>query len=461
MIATKDSLSSTGQNSRKRLSFPRGIHPPHAKELAENAPIEVLPTPDVVRIPVLQHLGKPSQISVKPRADVVMGEKVATADGFISTTAHASISGKTAKAGVTTLPNGRHVDTLPIKAAGTQPFEGQALFDAFLGGEWPIADVPSVDPQSISGAALEAGLVGQGGAAFPTHVKLLRNDKKPVDTLIINGCECEPYLTADYRLMLDAPAAVICGTLLAQHASGARRAVICLEDDTPLAARTLREHAAGTGIEVLELKTKYPQGGEKQLTVAVLGKAVPSGGLPLDIGAVVMNVGTTAALARMVFRKHPLTHRIVCVTGAGIVQPKNILAPIGTPYRDLINFCGGMRPEAVRVISGGPMMGFAIASLETPVTKGTSGITILTAEEVRKADESNCVRCGRCVDVCPLNLVPTKIALAARADRLDIAERHHMNVCMECGCCAYTCPSSIPLVQLIRMGKTRARARAS
>jgi Na+-translocating ferredoxin:NAD+ oxidoreductase subunit C len=461
MIATKETITSGSASRRGRLTFPRGIHPPHAKELAEESAIEVLPTPEVVRIPVLQHLGKPSQLCVNPRADVVMGEKIATADGFISTTAHASISGKTAKAGVTTLPNGRHVDTLPIKAAGEQPLAGQALFEALLGGEWPTTGIADIEPKSISDAALEGGIVGQGGAAFPTHVKLLRNEKKPVETLIINGSECEPYLTADYRLMLDATSAVISGTLLAQHACGARRAVICLEDDTPLAAAALRERAAGTGIEVLELKTKYPQGGEKQLTVAVLGKAVPSGGLPLDVGAVVMNVGTTAALARMVFRKIPLTHRIVCVTGAGIMQPKNLLVPIGTPYRDLINFCGGTRPEAVRIVSGGPMMGFAIASLETPVTKGTSGITLLTAEEVRKADEANCVRCGRCVDVCPLNLVPTKIALAARAGRLDIAQKYHMNVCMECGCCAYTCPSSIPLVQLIRVGKAVARSRAS
>jgi electron transport complex protein RnfC len=216
----------------------------------------------------------------------------------------------------------------------------------------------------------------------------------------------------------------------------------------------MAEAVAGTSIRVCLLRTKYPQGGERQLCAAALGREVPTGGLPLDIGAVVVNVGTCAAIARAVVRGKPLTHRIVTVSGAGVKQPKNVLAPIGVSYRTLLDFCGGMTRDAARAVAGGPMMGFTLGDLETPLTKGTSGLVILTEEEVRKAGETTCVRCGRCVDVCPMRLVPTKIALAARGGNLALAERYHIAACVECGCCAYTCPASIPLVQLIRLGKT-------
>jgi electron transport complex protein RnfC len=201
------------------------------------------------------------------------------------------------------------------------------------------------------------------------------------------------------------------------------------------------------------VKTKYPQGGEKQLVAAVLRKEVPTGGLPLDIGAVVLNVGTAAALARAVVRGKPLTHRVVTVSGAGIRHPKNLLVPIGTSYRELIDYCGGLTEDAARVVAGGPMMGFTLGSLDVPVTKGTSGVTVLTRHEVRKASETPCVRCGRCAEVCPMRLVPTRLALAARASDAGLARRYHIAACMECGCCAYACPASIPLVQLIRLGK--------
>ena len=436
-----------------KATFARGVHPPDRKELAAEAAIEVLPIPKEVRVPLLQHLGAPCEATGKPRTKVDIGDVVGDSDAFVSAPVHASITGATGRASMTTLPNGRHVPVVPIKADKEQSLEGQTLYDEILGGEWPTSDLGSFEPKQIADAARKGGLVGLGGAAFPTHVKLTPNPEKPIRTLLINGCECEPFLTADYRLMLEAPGPIVTGSLLAQRATGAEEVLICVEDNKPAAVESLRRATEGTEIGVRVLETKYPQGGEKQLINAVKGKEVPTGGLPLDIGAVVMNVGTTAALARAVLRDKPITHRVVTVTGGGIKEPKNLLSPIGASYQELVDCCGGITPSAARIISGGPMMGFAIGSLDTPVTKGTSGITILTAEEVRRSQETACVRCGRCVDVCPLNLVATKIAMAARSRRPDIAMQYHVNACMECGCCAYVCPASIPLVQLVRLGK--------
>ncbi len=450
-----------GAATSGRGTFQRGIHPPERKHLSEGAPLEVLPTPAEVRIALVQHLGRPCEATVKARTEVALGDVVGESTGFVCAPVHASVSGVTGRVSVTTLPNGRHVAVVPIKSAEEQPLAGDALFADVLGGEWPTDGLEQYEPKEIAEAAHRAGLVGLGGAAFPTHVKLTPNEQRPIRTLLINGCECEPYLTADYALMVAAPQPIITGALLAQRATGAEEVIVCIEDNKPKAVEALRKAAEGTGASVRVLKTKYPQGGEKQLTVAVLGKEVPTGGLPLDIGAVVLNVGTAAALARAVVRGKPLTHRIVTVSGRGIKEPKNLLAPIGASYRALIDYCGGMTEDAARVVAGGPMMGFTIGSLDVPVTKGTSGLTVLTRDEVRKAGETTCLRCGRCVDVCPLNLVPTKIALASKAGNMELAERHHITACMECGCCAYVCPASIPLIQLIRLGKVlRQRAEA-
>jgi len=415
--------------------------------------LEVLPTPKQVRIPLLQHIGAPCKEAVKPRTEVTVGDVVGEAGGFVSAPVHSSVAGKTARAGMATLPNGRRVPVVPIKAADEQPLEGDALLEDVFGGDWPTDGLDRFEPQQIAGAAQRAGLVGLGGAAFPTHVKLTRNEERPIDTLLINGCECEPYLTADYRLMLQAPAAVIAGALLAGRATGASRVVACVEDNKPKAIEALATAAEGTPVEVRVAKTKYPQGGEKQLICATLHREVPTGGLPLDVGVVVSNVGTVAALARAVLREKPLTHRIVTVSGRGIRQPKNLLVPIGTDYGELIEFCGGLTEDAARVVAGGPMMGFTIGTFDTPVTKGTSGITVLSRSEIDTAEETACVRCGRCGEVCPMHLMPTKLAQAARFDDAELARRYHITACMECGCCAYVCPARLPLVQLIRLGK--------
>lgn len=443
--------------SSSSYTFHRGIFPPTNKGLAEAKPIEVLPNPAQVFIPLLQHVGAVCEATVKANAEVAVGDVVGQAEAFISSPVHASAAGKTARFSKTTLPNGRHVEVIPIKCAEDQPLSGTVLWDECYGGDWAVNDINQFKPEDIVEAVKSAGVVGLGGAGFPTFVKLMKNEKKPVDTILLNGCECEPYLTSDYRMMIEAPKPIVCGALLAQQALGAEKIIICLEDNHHDAANAIREAAKDTNIEIVMAKTKYPQGGEKQLIKAVTGKEVPTGGLPADVGMAVINVGSAAAIARAVIRGKPLTHRVVTVTGRGIKEPKNIFAPIGTPYQNLIDFCGGLTQDAARVVAGGPMMGFTLATLDVPLTKGTSGITILTKDEIHHEAETACIRCGRCVDVCPMNLVPTKIALATRANNLDTAQHFHIMSCVECGSCAYTCPASIPLVQLIRTGKVMIR----
>jgi electron transport complex protein RnfC len=432
--------------------FTGGVHPRENKILAAEAGIEVLPNPALLAIPLHQQAGAPCISTVKVRQEVAWGEKIADAEAFVSAPIHASMAGVVQMASVTTLPNGRHVKTVPIKPGPVQ-VGAEELKQSLLGGEWPLEEIGKLAPESITQACRAAGLVGQGGAAFPTHVKLTRNPKRPVDTLLLNGCECEPYLTSDYRLMLEASEAIIAGALLAARACGAQRVVLAIEDNKPRAIEAMKAAASAHGVEVAVVPTKYPMGGEKQLIPTVLGRVAPNGGLPLDVGVVVINVGSAVALAAAVLRGKPLTHRVVSVTGAGIVQPKNILAPVGAMISELIKFCGGLKPDAARVIAGGPMMGFAMNSLEVPVTKGTSGIVALTRADVQRSEETSCIRCGRCVDVCPLGLVPTKLALASRHQDWETARRYHLRVCCECGCCAFVCPASLPLVQLIRMGK--------
>ena len=439
-------------------TFPHGVHPPESKNFSEDAAIEILPAPDKVMLPLLQNIGGPSASVVKAKQAVVFGEVIAKATGFVSVPIHSPITGKVLKEAVCTLPNGRHLKAIAIQAEGEQ-VSGEALRNEIFGGEWPRDGLDQYSPQEIVKAIQDAGLVGLGGAAFPTHVKFTPNDKKPVDTVLINGCECEPFLTSDYRMMLECPDPIITGALLAGRATGAKQVIIGIEDNKPKAIEVMTRAAAGTGVKVVPLKTKYPQGSEKQLIMSVLKrKTPPPPGLPLDVGVAVSNVSTCAAIARAVIRKKPLTHRVITVTGGGVVKPKNILAPIGVSYGQLIDFCGGLTKDAARVIAGGPMMGFSFTDYDTPVTKGTSGVTILTNADVKKAEETNCVRCGRCVDVCPMNLVPTKIAMASRYKEVDLAKQYNIMACFECGCCAYTCPASIPLVQLVRTGKAMVMA---
>ncbi len=442
-----------------------GVHPPECKQLAAGCPLEPLPAPAELLVPLAQHIGAPAKAVVKPRTDVLMGQKIAEAAGMVSAPVHAPLAGKVGSPTIATLGTGRRSDALPI-AVAADAAPAASLFDRFFGGPWDLSRIEAMDSRQIVAAVQDAGIVGGGGAAFPTHVKLMPVEKRPVDILILNGCECEPYLTADYRLMVEAPQAVVAGLLLARRACGAARAMVAIEDNKPDAIAAMGKEAGGVpGVEVVVCETRYPMGGERQLIPAVTGRRVPVGGLPLAVGVVVVNVGTAAAIANACLRNQPVTHRIVTVTGRGIARPANLIAPIGARFADLVNHCGGLKPEARRVLAGGPMMGFAVSDLNTPVTKGTSGITVLSQDELDYARQTNCLKCARCVDVCPLDLVPTKIAHAVKAGNLDLAEKSYLAACCECGCCSYVCPARIPLVQYMRAGKAalarfRARAKA-
>jgi len=443
-----------GRDGRASGTFARGIHPPANKHFSYSSPIEVVPCPQRVVLPVQQNVGGPCTPVVKPRQTVARDELVGKGEAFVSSALHAPVAGTVDRMTMTTLANGRHMAAIAIRAEGPQ-VEGQDLWEDIFGGPWPKDCVGIYEPQQIHEAILDAGIVGLGGAAFPTHVKINPNLRKPIHTLVVNGCECEPYLTADDQLMRQAPDAIIAGAFLAGYAVGAEHIVIGVEDNKPEAIASLRQALGRTGIQVAVLKTKYPQGSEKHLIKAVVDREVPLGGLPADVGVAIGNVGTMAAVARAVVRSRPLTHRVICVTGAGVATPKNLLVPIGISVGELIDCCGGLTDDAARIISGGPMMGFAVADRSTPVTKGTGGITVLVQKDVDIVPAGPCVRCGRCVEVCPMGLVPTKLAQAARTGDVSLARRHNILACFECGACAYSCPAKIPLVQWIRTGKAR------
>lgn len=441
-------------------TFARGIHPAGRKEYSAHEPITGVQPPATVTIPLLQHAGMPAGLRLRPRDEVTIGDVLAEADGPMSAPVHATINGVVGRKVRRTLPNGRHVDAVVIKASEQQPTP-ESIWDRLFGGSpWDYDRVHSVTSVDILERIRAAGMVGLGGAAFPTCLKLTPRADKPVRRLLINGCECEPYLTADARLMTEAAAAVVMGALLAGKASGASDLVIAVEDNKPQAIAALAEAAEEVAVRVVAVKTKYPMGGERQVIPAVFGRPVPTGGLPLDIGVAVINVSTAAAIAGAVLRHEPLTHRVISVTGPGVWHPRNLLAPIGMSFGDLIACCGGFKRIARRVIAGGPMMGFAVHNLDTPLTKGTSGIVVLDDEELTRPRETPCLRCGRCVDTCPLNLVPARLAHAVRHRNWDLARRYHATACMECGCCAYSCPAGIPLVQLIRTGKAELKKRS-
>jgi electron transport complex protein RnfC len=438
----------------RRGTFDRGIHPPANKHFSTGSDIEIVPCPERVVLPLQQNVGGPCTPVVKPRQKVTWGELIGRGEAFVSSALHAPVTGTVERSVMTTLANGRHMPAIAIRT-DDPGLQRQDLWDAVFGGPWPKDCIGIYEPQQIHEAILDAGIVGLGGAAFPTHVKINPNPQKPIHTLVVNGCECEPYLTSDEQLMRQAPDAIIAGAFLASYAVGAQRVIIGVEDNKPEAAESLRQSVGRTGIEVRLLRTKYPQGSEKHLIKAVVGREVPLGGLPADVGVAIGNVGTMAAVARAVVRSRPLTHRVICVTGAGVAQPKNLLVPIGISIGELIDYCGGLTADAARIVAGGPMMGFAVADRTTPVTKGTSGITILTHEDTTTAAAGPCVRCGRCVEVCPMGLVPTKLAQAARTGDLRLARRYNILACFECGACAYSCPARIPLVQWIRAGKAQ------
>ncbi|MFN3873853.1 MAG: electron transport complex subunit RsxC [Ignavibacterium sp.] len=428
-------------------TFRGGVHPKEYKELTEHLAFEYFPAPDEIILPLSQHLGKEAKPLVKKGDEVIIGQLVAQADGFISAPIHSSVNGKVLSIGKEVTPLGFPKDSIVIKASEN------SVDKKF---SFPPLDPETITPDEIRQRVAEAGIVGQGGAAFPTYVKLSPPKDKVIDVVIINGCECEPYLTRDYRFMIERHDDLISGLKLIMKALGVKRGVIGIEDNKPEAIKILSHKVAyEDGLEVISLKTKYPQGAEKMLIKAVTGKEVPPGKLPMDVGAVIQNIGTAIAIHDAVVKGEPLTHAALTVSGLGIRKPKNLYVPVGTPIQNIIEFCGGVTEDAVKIIVGGPMMGIAQYDLQAPVMKATSGILVLTKKEVAEREETPCLRCGQCVDACPLNLMPTKLARYTQLKRYEDAEGIGITVCMECGTCAFTCPANIPLVQWIRLGKQK------
>jgi len=317
----------------------------------------------------------------------------------------------------------------------------------------PALDWPNASPDELKKRIAEAGIVGMGGAAFPSVVKLSPPPNKTIDTLILNGVECEPCLTADHRLMLEKPEQVITGARITARVLGVKRVIIAIEENKPDAVALLQEKAAGTEVEVRSLRVRYPQGAEKQLIYALTGRKVPSGGLPMDVGCVVQNVGTASAICEAVCEGKPLYERVTTVTGSPLVAPGNWRFRVGTPYAEAIKLAGGVKVDPVKIISGGPMMGMAVYSLDIPIMKNCSGILLLAADEVRQYESSPCIRCGRCNDTCPMGMMPGILSVQIEKERFELAEQWHVLDCIECGCCAYGCPAGRPLVQLMRRAK--------
>lgn len=430
------------------LTFRGGAHPPEGKALSEDKPLERLPLPKEIIIPLSQHIGKPANPLVKKGDAVKTGQLLADADGFISAPVHSSVTGKVTKIAKGPTPSGYPKEAILIKPSEEEEKE---FFD-------PL-DPDSVAPERIVERVQKAGLVGQGGAAFPTFVKLSPPKGKEIDWLIINGAECEPYLTRDYRMMIEEPDAVVAGLKLLMKAVGVKKGGVGIETNKPKAIEAMTDAVKNVdNVEVYPLKTKYPQGAEKMLIKAITGREVPPGKLPLDVGAVVQNVGTARAVYRAVKEGEPPYEVALTVTGGGIKEPKNLYVRVGTPIKDVIEFCGGLTDDAERVIVGGPMMGVAQYDLGAPVLKATSGILVLTKKEAAKSAETPCLRCGKCVDVCPVNLLPTRLALLSRRERFEDAEDFDVMTCMECGTCVYVCPANIPLVHWIRLGKQEVAA---
>ena len=419
--------------------FRGGIHPPDRKAATSGSPIERAPLPERLTIPMVQHLGAPCVPLVAKGDHVARGQLIGAVDAIISAPVHASAAGQVVAVTSALTPAGIRVTSVVI-----EPNAGQDL-DAF--------DAIEGDRQDVAEVARAAGLVGLGGAAFPAAVKLSPGKHSPVDTVIVNGCECEPFLTCDHRVMVERPQRVIAGALLMASAVGAARVVVAVEDNKLDALAALREAAGGT-VEVLSVRTRYPQGAEKQLIFAATGRVVPAGKLPAIVGCLVHNVQTAAALADAVDTGLPLIERVVTVSGA-VARPGNFRVALGTPVSSLIALAGGLRPDAARVIAGGPMTAQPLGDLDVPVVKGMSGVVALTAAEAAPMVDTDqpCIRCGRCVDACPMVLHPYAIANYADRRIWDGCERFFALECIECGCCSYVCPTRRPLLQLVRAGK--------
>ncbi|MEE0690246.1 MAG: electron transport complex subunit RsxC [Bacteroidaceae bacterium] len=428
-----------------------GVHPAENK-LSAASPIREAALPKQAVFSMFQHIGAPAKPIVKKGDVVKVGTMIAEAGGFVSAPVHSSVSGTVSK-----------VDVV-IDASGTRR---QAIFVDVNGDEWEdaidrspelvrLSDRPELDAATIINKVKDAGIVGLGGATFPCHVKLSPPPGSKAECVIINAVECEPYLTADHRLMLEHPEEILVGVSLIMKAVSVEKGYIGIESNKPDAIRLMTEKAqAYPNIEIVPLKVKYPQGGEKQLIDAVIGRQVPAPpAIPISVGAVVQNVGTAFAIYQAVMKNKPLVDRIITVTGKSVSNPSNLLARLGTPFQQLIDECGGLPEDSGKIIGGGPMMGKALLNLDVPMTKGSSGLLIMRNDEAKRAEPDPCIRCAKCVSACPMGLEPYLLATLSDKQEWEMAEGNDIVSCIECGSCQFTCPSHRPLLDNIRVGKT-------
>lgn len=429
-------------------TFPKGGVHPEENKLSSQAGIQVLPVPEVVHIPVTQHLGAPSRVLVKKGDKVNVGQLIAESDGFVSSRVHSSVSGTVSKVEPATDASGYKKLTVTITVEGDE-------WENSIDRSESLNTSITLSPDEIIKKVQEAGVVGLGGATFPSHVKMTIPKGKRAQVVIINGVECEPFLTSDHALMLSKPAEIIMGVKIMMRALEVEKAIIGIEKNKPDAIERLSVLAASEeGITVQPLKVKYPQGGEKQLIKALTGREVPSGGLPIDVGAVVFNVASTYAIYEAIQKNKPLIDRVITITGQEVKMPGNFLARIGTPIGKLVDAAGGFPENTGRVISGGPMMGKAITGIDVPVTKGCSGILLIPEEAAHRKAVLNCIRCGKCVSVCPMGLEPYLLMALSERTLYDRLEMEHVLDCIECGSCSFICPSNRPLLDHIRLSKS-------
>jgi electron transport complex protein RnfC len=441
----------TREQNLRLKTFSGGVHPPTAKGLTKGARIVEASVPERVVIPLRQSLGASAQPSVDVGDEVKIGQKIGEATGFVSVPVHASIAGKVSAIGRFPHPVGGEHDAIVIEGDGTEKWHESIR---------PREGLESLSAAEIRDIIQEAGLVGLGGAAFPTRVKLSPPESKPIDTIILNGAECEPWLTADHRLMVEKPREILQGLLVFMKALGCERGFVGIEANKPDAAEAMRRAVPdGSGIKVAALQVKYPQGAEKQLIHAILKRAVPAGGLPMDVGVVVQNVGTSLAAYEAVHLGRPLIRRVVTLTGTPVARPSNFMARIGTLVSSLLDQAGGTTGDVSKVISGGPMMGIAQFTLDVPVIKGMSGVLFLSPGEIDVAPPDPCIRCAHCVHSCPMKLVPTTIEKLVMAEKVEEAVATGLLDCIECGSCAYVCPSRRRLVHYFKYGKYMANER--
>jgi electron transport complex protein RnfC len=425
-------------------TFSGGLHPPELKKTSDKSIVE-LPLPDKVILHVSQHIGAPAKPIFKITDKVETGQVIAEPGGFVSARVHATVTGKIIGSGNFMHPFGVPSPALVIERNkdASEP-------------AWDEENGFNLEIDEIKKRIQDSGLVGLGGATFPTHVKLSPPESKPIDTVILNGVECEPALTSDHRLMLEENDKIVSGLKMLLKVLKAKKGIIGIEANKPDAIELMSKKVENDeNIVVQPLKVKYPQGGEKQLIYACLGKEVPSGGLPMDVGVVVQNVATAAAVADAVNRKRPLLERVVTLAGNCVKNPGNYRVRIGTTVAEFIRLAGGLKEDVkpLKVIMGGPMMGFALFDLNIPIIKGTSGILVWDEKEASVFKETACIRCGRCIQACPMKLMPQQLKRLIDSRKLEEADKMGILDCMECGCCAFTCPASLPLIQTFKMGK--------